>query len=59
MSTINYLQNSKVRNGIGKLNNIRKMQLFKIGQFNQIWQMLEEKALTQKTNYNWQALDVA
>ena len=59
MSTIDYLQNSKVRNGIGKLNNIRKMQLFKIGQFNQIWQMLEEKALTQKTNYNWQALDVA
>ena len=49
----------EVRNGIGKLNNIRKMQVLKIEQFNQIWQMLEEKALMQKTNYNWQGLNVA
>jgi len=35
------------------------MQVLKIGQFNQIWQMLEENALMQKTNQNWQGLDVA
>ena len=35
------------------------MRVSKVGQFNQICQMLEEKALMQKTNYNWQGLDVA
>jgi len=34
------------------------MRVLKVGQFNQICQMLEEKALMQKTNYNWQGLDV-
>ena len=44
----------EVRNGIKELNNIRKIRVLKIAQFTQIWQMLEEKALMQKTNYNWQ-----
>jgi len=35
------------------------MQVLKIWQFNQKWQTPEEKALMQKTNYNWQGLDVA
>jgi len=35
------------------------MQLLNVGKFNQIWQVLEEKALMQKRNYNWQGLDVA
>ena len=48
----------EVRNGVGKLNNIRKTQVLKIGH-NQIGRMLEEKALIEKTNYNWQGLDVA
>jgi len=48
-----------VRNGIGKLNRIIKMDVSKIGQFNQRLQMLEQKALIQKTNYNWRGLDVA
>jgi len=47
-----------VRNGIEKLNNVRKMQVLNIGQFNEIWQMLEERASRKKTNYNWQGLDV-
>jgi len=35
------------------------MQVLKMGQFNQMWQMLEEKTSRQKTNYNWKGLDVA
>jgi len=35
------------------------MRVSKMGQFNQIWQMLEEKELMQRTNYNCQDLDVA
>jgi len=41
------------------LDNIRKIQVLKIGQFNQKWQMREEKVLMKKANYNWQGLDVA
>ena len=49
----------EAQNGIGKLINITKMRVSKIGQFTQILEMLEEKALMQRTNYNWQDLDVA
>ena len=49
----------KVWNGIGKLNDIGKMKVLKIGQFNQTWQMLEEKAFMQKRKYNYKGLDVA
>ena len=48
MSTIDDLLNLEVRNGEGKLNNIRKMQALKIGQFNQMWQMLEEERLCKR-----------
>ena len=51
-------KNLEAQSEIGILTNIRKMQVLKIGQFNQIWQMREEKALMQKPNYNWQDLDV-
>ena len=59
MNTIDDLQNSRGAEWNTKISNIRKMQLLKMGQFNKIWQMPEEKALMQKTNYNWQVLDVA
>ena len=49
----------KVPNGIKELDNIRKIRVLRIGQFNQIWQMLEERALMLKINYNWQGLDLA
>jgi len=48
-----------VWNGRVKLNNIRKKQVLRMGQFNQIWQMLEERALMRKTKYNWKSLNVA
>jgi len=40
-----------------KLYNIGKKQILKIRQIKQIQETLEEKALTQKTNYNWEGLD--
>ena len=49
----------EAQNGVGKLNNIRKIQVLNIGQFNQIWQMREEKVIMQKPNYNWQGMVVA
>jgi len=49
----------EARSGIGMLTNIRKMQVLKIRQFNQIWQMREEKVIMQKPNYNWQGMVVA
>jgi len=47
----------EARNEIRTLNSIREMQVLKIGQFNMA--IARKKALTQKTNYNWQGLDVA
>ena len=59
MSTIDNQENSRGAEWGGKIKYHQKNACFKAGQFNQIWQMVERKALMQKTNYYWQGSDVA